>query len=139
QPLLLSLACEAVTSDQACHGPMMTDAPASRRPDSPGSDWAIRVRAPVSRWVYGGPDRREPARGPAFGMHVKTAIARPLIAALAAAMLLVVVAPMAPTVQPGPVKVTASETTQAVDGSRDFSIPSNSTHVAIHWTGHPDA
>lgn len=64
---------------------------------------------------------------------------RTLTASLFVAVILTTLAPLAPRPQPGPVKVQASETTQAVDGTRDFSIQSNATHVAIHWTGHPDA
>ena len=69
----------------------------------------------------------------------KLAARRSLTAAVLAAVILTTLAPLAPRPEPGPVKVRASETTGAVDGTRDFSIPSNSTHVAIHWSGHPDA
>jgi len=73
-------------------------------------------------------------------MHVKTVIARPIIAALSAAMLVVAGAPMVPpTVQPGPVKVHASETSHSVDGVHDYAIRTSTTHVGIHWRGHPDA
>jgi hypothetical protein len=72
-------------------------------------------------------------------MQLKSFVVRPVAAAIAAAMMLVVLAPMAPRAQPGPVKVRASETTHAVIGSQDFAVPSESTHIAIHWPGHPDA
>ncbi|HTI29367.1 MAG TPA: N-acetylmuramoyl-L-alanine amidase [Methylomirabilota bacterium] len=72
-------------------------------------------------------------------MHVKTAIARPFIAALAAAMLFTAGAPMAARVQPGPVKVHASEVSQRVEGTRDFAIPSATTHIEVHWAGEPGA
>lgn len=72
-------------------------------------------------------------------MQTRTAFARPFIAALAAAMLLVGMAPMAPTVQPGPVKVRASEASESVDGTRDFVIPTATTHIEVHWAGEPHA
>ena len=72
-------------------------------------------------------------------MRFTSALLRPLTAALAAAMLLAALAPMAPRPEPGPVKVRAAETSEAVHGWRDFEIPPDSTHVAIHWAGHPDA
>ena len=64
---------------------------------------------------------------------------RPLTAALAAAMLLAVLAPAVPRSAPGPVKVRAATQTAAVDATRDFEVSPDSTHIAIHWTGHPDA
>jgi len=72
-------------------------------------------------------------------MHLKSVVPRPLAASIAAALLLTSLGPMAPRPEPGPVKVRASETTHAVDGTQDFTIPSNSTHVAVHWLGSPDA
>lgn len=66
-------------------------------------------------------------------------IVRPFAAALAAAILAVAVAPVAPSGGTGPVKVRASETSQAVDRTSDFAIPSATTHIAIHWAGEPDA
>ena len=66
-------------------------------------------------------------------------IARPIAAAVTAAIMLAVLAPLAPHSQPGPVKVRASETSHAVNGTQDFSVPSDSTHIAIHWSGHPGA
>ena len=49
------------------------------------------------------------------------------------------VAPAVPSRTSGPVKVRTSETTHAVDGSFDFSLAAGTTHVVIHWSGHPDA
>jgi hypothetical protein len=72
-------------------------------------------------------------------MRPSSLVARPLAVALAAAMLLLAMAPLAPRQQPGPVMVRAAETTEAVDGSRDFDVSPDATHVAIHWSGHPDA
>jgi hypothetical protein len=72
-------------------------------------------------------------------MHVSSAIPRPVSAALGAAILLAGLAPLVPSVEPAPVKVRASETTHAVDGSHDFTVPSTATHIAIHWKGHPEA
>ena len=72
-------------------------------------------------------------------MHLKSLVLRPLAASVVAALTLTTLAPVAPRQETGPVKVRASETTRAVDGTSDFTIPSNSTHVAIHWLGHPDA
>ncbi len=76
---------------------------------------------------------------PFQGMHIHSVALRPIAAAMAVALLLTVVAPVAPRPEPGPVKVRAAETTQAVDGTRDFDVSPDSTHVAIHWAGHPDA
>jgi hypothetical protein len=90
-------------------------------------------------WVYGGGDRSKPIRGPAFGMHLSSVLNRPLTAALAAAIILVGVAPMAPAVEPGPVKVRATETSHAVDRTHDFAISSETTHVNIRWAGEPGA
>ena len=84
-------------------------------------------------------DRSEPARGMTHRMRVTSIVVRPLAAALAAALMLAALAPMAPRPEPGPVKVRAAETTQAVNGTRDFDVSPDSTHVAIHWAGHPDA
>lgn len=72
-------------------------------------------------------------------MHLSPVIARPFSAALAAAVLAVAIAPVAPSIGTGPVKVRASETTRSVDGSADFDVPSDTTHVAIHWAGEPAA
>ncbi len=72
-------------------------------------------------------------------MRVLSVVARPLTVALTAALLLGVLAPMAPRPGAGPVKVRAAETTAAVNGTHDFDISPDSTHVAIHWDGHPDA
>jgi hypothetical protein len=72
-------------------------------------------------------------------MHVSSVVIRPFSAALTAAILLAAIAPAVPSIEPGPVKVSASETSHTVDGSHDFAIPSSSTHVAIHWPGYPDA
>jgi len=72
-------------------------------------------------------------------MHLKSVVPRPLAASIVAVLMLTMLAPIAPRPEPGPVKVRASETTHAVDGTHDFSIPSNSTHVAVHWLGSPDA
>ncbi|HLE88756.1 MAG TPA: peptidoglycan recognition family protein, partial [Candidatus Limnocylindria bacterium] len=72
-------------------------------------------------------------------MHLSSTVLRPVSAALAAALLLAALAPLAPSVEPGPVPVRASETSAAVDGSRDFAVSSSATHIAIHWKGHPDA
>jgi PKD repeat protein len=72
-------------------------------------------------------------------MHLKAAVARPLVAALAIALVLTGVAPGAPTASPGAVKTRVSEATHAVDGVRDFALPAGTTHVAIHWSGHHDA
>jgi len=72
-------------------------------------------------------------------MHLNAAIARPLVAALAIALVMTGVAPAAPSRTPGPVKVFTSETTHAVDGSFDFSLAAGTTHIVIHWSGHPEA
>jgi N-acetylmuramoyl-L-alanine amidase len=72
-------------------------------------------------------------------MYLNPGVVRPFIAAVAAAMMLSILAPMAPRVEPGPVKVRAAEVTEAVDGQRDFSVSRDSTHVAVHWRGSPDA
>ena len=72
-------------------------------------------------------------------MHLSSARTRPVTAAFAAVILLVAMAPMAPAVQPGPVKVHASATSHAVDRTHDFAIPSATTHIAIQWTGEPEA
>jgi hypothetical protein len=72
-------------------------------------------------------------------MVLSSAIVRPFSAALAAAVLLAALAPMAPGIEPGPVKVGASETSHAVDGTHDFEVPSGTTHVGIHWAGEPAA
>ncbi len=58
---------------------------------------------------------------------------------MAAAILVVALAPAAPSVEPEPVRVRASETIHAVDGAHDFAISSSATHVAIHWAGQPSA
>jgi putative cell wall-binding protein len=60
-------------------------------------------------------------------------------AAITAALLITALAPMAPPQVAGPIKVHASELTQAVDGTRDFALPEGTTHIAIHWPGAPDA
>jgi putative cell wall-binding protein len=60
-------------------------------------------------------------------------------AALTVALLLTGLAPAAPAVGPGPVKVRASELTSPVDGSHDFALPDRTTHIAIHWPGQPNA
>lgn len=61
------------------------------------------------------------------------------VAALIAAVLVAGLAPAAPDLDPGRVAISSSETTQAMVGSRDFELPSGTTHVAIHWPGDPDA
>ena len=68
-----------------------------------------------------------PREAPAFGMHLSSAIIRPLSAALA------------PSNDAGPVKVRASETSHAVDRTHDFAISADTTHIAIHWAGQPAA
>ena len=60
-------------------------------------------------------------------------------AAVTAALLLTGLAPAAPAASPGPVKVRASELTAPLHGSHDFTLPSGTTHIAIHWPGQPDA
>jgi len=90
-------------------------------------------------WAYGGTNRSKPIRGPACGVHVTSVLIRSFTAALVAAIVLVAVAPMAPAIQPGPVKVRASQTSHAVDGTGDFAIPSDTTHLVIHWVGEPTA
>ena len=72
-------------------------------------------------------------------MRLNFAFVRPFTAALAAAILLGAVAPMTPTIQPGPVRVHASETSHPVDGTRDFAVPATTTHLVIHWAGEPAA
>jgi hypothetical protein len=72
-------------------------------------------------------------------MRLNSAAVRRFSAATTAALLLAVLAPVAPTPEQGPVKVRASETTHRVEGVRDFAIAASSTHIAIHWAGHPDA
>src|SRR5882762_10443314 len=80
-----------------------------------------------------------PVRGLAHRMHLSPAAARPLIASMVVAMMLAVLAPFGPRAETGPIKVRASQTTLAVHGTRDFAIPSDTTHVAIHWRGEPTA
>jgi hypothetical protein len=72
-------------------------------------------------------------------MHLSPATVRPFSVALAAAILAVAIAPVAPSVGTGPVKVRATETTRSIHGSADFAIPSDTTHVEVHWAGEPDA
>ena len=72
-------------------------------------------------------------------MHLRSVAFRPIAAALAAALMLAVAAPMAPRPEPAPVKVRAAETTVAVSDTHDFDVSPDSTHVAIHWAGHRDA
>lgn len=71
-------------------------------------------------------------------MHLKSLV-RPLAASVVASLMLTTLAPMAPRAEPGPVKVRAAETTVAVTDTHDFEVSPESTHVAIHWAGHPDA
>jgi len=66
-------------------------------------------------------------------------LARPLVTALVAALLLVAVAPGLPVEMGGPITVHASEATHPVDGAHAFALPAGTTHVAIHWLGHHDA
>ncbi len=61
------------------------------------------------------------------------------VAALITAVLVAGLAPAVPDLAPGPVAIGSSEATEAIDGSRDFSLPPGTTHVAIHWPGHADA
>ena len=72
-------------------------------------------------------------------MHLSPATVRPCSVALAAAILAVAIAPVAPSVGTGPVKVRATETTRSIHGSADFAVPSGTTHVEVHWSGEPDA
>jgi hypothetical protein len=72
-------------------------------------------------------------------MHLYSVAVRRLAAALAAALVLAVLAPMAPRAEPGPIRVRASEATHAVDGAHDFELPPDTTHIAIHWPGQPSA
>jgi hypothetical protein len=66
-------------------------------------------------------------------------IARPLVAALVIALVVTGVAPAAPAMSPGPVRVRTSESTHAVDGSYEFALAAGTTHIVIHWSGHPGA
>lgn len=72
-------------------------------------------------------------------MHLNAVIARPLVAALVIALVVIGVAPAVPSRTSGPVKVRTSETTHAVDGSYDFSLAAGTTHIVIHWSGNPGA
>ncbi|MGH2462675.1 MAG: N-acetylmuramoyl-L-alanine amidase [Candidatus Limnocylindria bacterium] len=72
-------------------------------------------------------------------MHLTAAIARPLVAALAIALVMTGVAPSAPAPSAGGIKTRVSEATHAVDGAHDFALPAGTTHVAVHWPGHHDA
>jgi putative cell wall-binding protein len=65
--------------------------------------------------------------------------ARRLTTSFVAAILFTTLAPMAPPQVAGPVKVHASEQTHAVDGTHDFTLPDDTTHIAIHWPGQPTA
>jgi len=72
-------------------------------------------------------------------MHLNAVIARPLVAALVMALVVTGVAPAAPAMTPGPVRVRTSESTHAVDGSYEFALAAGTTHIVIHWSGHPGA
>ncbi|MDH4334160.1 MAG: N-acetylmuramoyl-L-alanine amidase [Chloroflexota bacterium] len=61
------------------------------------------------------------------------------VSALIAAALVAGIAPAVPDLALGPVAISSSETTLAIHGSQDFALPPGTTHVAIHWPGHPDA
>ncbi len=72
-------------------------------------------------------------------MQLSARVPRPLTAALGAAILLVGMAPLVPASQPGSIKVRAAEVSHAVDGTHDFAIAADTTHVNIHWAGEPGA
>ncbi|MGH2489003.1 MAG: N-acetylmuramoyl-L-alanine amidase, partial [Candidatus Limnocylindria bacterium] len=72
-------------------------------------------------------------------MHLSAALARPIVAALAIALAMTGMAPVAPSADPQPIRVRASEQTNALDRARDFELPDGTSHVAIHWAGHEAA
>ena len=117
----------------------MPDAAPRGHSDSPSSVWANRVRVELRGWDYGAGNRFELIQGPSIPMRLSPTIHRALPAAVAASLMLAALAPMASRSEPGPVKVRASETSHAVAGTHDFEVSADSTHIAIHWAGHPDA
>ena len=72
-------------------------------------------------------------------MRLSRFFLRPTVIATITALLVTALGPAAPTEVGGPVKVHATESTQAVNGVQDFTVPDGTTHIAIHWTGHPEA
>jgi PKD repeat protein len=72
-------------------------------------------------------------------MHLNAIFVRPLAAALAAAILLLAAGPAAPAEGARPVKVQATENRHRVDRTHDFELPSDTTHIAVHWQGHRNA
>jgi len=72
-------------------------------------------------------------------MRLNRFLLRPLVAAVAAALVATALGPAAPSDVAGPVKVYATEVTHAVNAVQDFDLPAGTTHVAIHWTGHSNA
>ncbi|MGI8928078.1 MAG: N-acetylmuramoyl-L-alanine amidase, partial [Candidatus Limnocylindrales bacterium] len=61
------------------------------------------------------------------------------IGPLIAALTLIALAPALPTQGRAPVGVVGHELSTSVDRSRDLELPFVATHVALHWTGAPDA
>ncbi len=67
---------------------------------------------------------------------------RTVVAGLALAVVATGLAPVAPVParKPGAIKTQASETVHAVDpDGHNFTLPDGTTHVAVHWPGHPGA
>ena len=74
-------------------------------------------------------------------MRLNHGVLRSITAGLAAALVLTLLAPLAPLGlgRAAPVKIRAAEAIHDVDGAYDFALPSGTTHVALHWPGHADA
>jgi hypothetical protein len=72
-----------------------------------------------------------------------TAARRPALIGLVLAVVvtgLLPALPPAPDATPEPVKTTASESTHAVTGAGHvFELAAGTSHIAVHWRGHPDA
>ena len=81
----------------------------------------------------------ESADGVAPRMRLSRFVRRSTVIATITALLVTALGPVAPTEVGGPVKVHATESTRAVNGVQDFTVPDGTTHIAIHWTGHPAA
>lgn len=64
---------------------------------------------------------------------------RPAMAAVLATALVLLLAPVVPTRADEPVETEAQELTEEVRGTRDFALPLDATHVALHWPGQHDA
>jgi hypothetical protein len=75
-------------------------------------------------------------------LTLKLVSVRAAAAGLVMALLATGLAPGVPVAAPKPaaIRTQASETVHAVDpAGHDFALPAGTTHVAVHWPGHPDA